>query len=157
MFDGHLNKDLVAMAWWTHLFPYRTQKLSIITATIVGNCNNSKLPVRRISIWISFFYAFSLLFMGAGCDGWSLSLVRPWWILFSCLPIRDSHIMWIIMIVIGIRLLMGIWLHKMILNFRKEGWRFWIFYKKKRIMKTSQRWNEFRLYICESDFWMQEK
>ncbi|MEQ3069751.1 hypothetical protein AAA085_13535, partial [Thomasclavelia ramosa] len=29
----------------THLFPYRTQKLSIITAKIVPRCDNSKLPV----------------------------------------------------------------------------------------------------------------
>ena len=39
------KENLVVIAWWTHLYPYRTQKLSIITAKIVRKCDNSKLPV----------------------------------------------------------------------------------------------------------------
>ena len=50
------RRDLVAIAWWKHLYPSRTQKLSIITATIVSNRDNSKLPVHfGYPHWISFF------------------------------------------------------------------------------------------------------
>lgn len=39
------GKFPVTIAGGHHLYPYRTQKLSIITAKIVPRCDNSKLPV----------------------------------------------------------------------------------------------------------------
>ena len=45
----------VAMARGNHLYPYRTQKLSIITATIVLRCDNSKLPVLFL-FWDHIFF-----------------------------------------------------------------------------------------------------
>ena len=45
------------MAEWTHLFSYRTQKLSIPAATIVGPapCEDSSLPVPFSDHTIAFF------------------------------------------------------------------------------------------------------
>ena len=46
------------MAEWTHLFSYRTQKLSIPAATIVGPapCEDSSLPVPFSDHMIAFFF-----------------------------------------------------------------------------------------------------
>ena len=62
------KEDLVAIAWWTHLYPYRTQKLSIITAKIVLRCDNSKLPVLFLFtgylsgiLFLSFFYEWGMI------------------------------------------------------------------------------------------------
>ena len=46
-------------ARWTHLYPYRTQKLSILTAKIVRKCENSKLP----GDWYPYGYLFFIPFM----------------------------------------------------------------------------------------------
>ena len=52
-----LESDLVVKAGWTHLYPYRTQKLSIPAAKIVSDCDNSTPPVllRYIPMYL-FFY-----------------------------------------------------------------------------------------------------
>ena len=55
------------MAEWTHLFSYRTQKLSIPAATIVGPapCEDSSLPVPFSDHTIAFF-VFSCTFVYNG-------------------------------------------------------------------------------------------
>ena len=56
------EKDLVMKAKWTHLYPYRTQKLSTLTATIAGRApvKIANRQVMDIALRCPFFILFCL-------------------------------------------------------------------------------------------------
>lgn len=67
------KKNLVMIAWWTHLYPFRTQKLSIIAAKIV-HC--AKIARCQFLLFFTFLY-----------DPWQVILL--WYGFFSMYLIID--------------------------------------------------------------------
>ena len=66
------KKNLVMIAWWTHLYPFRTQKLSIIAAKIVHCAKIARCqfllffmflhdPWQVIPLWYGFFSMYLII------------------------------------------------------------------------------------------------
>src|SRR5690554_2968584 len=52
---------LVTIARWTHLFPYRTQKLSISTAMVLGWRRPGRVASRQTYSWVAQWWSNRLL------------------------------------------------------------------------------------------------
>ena len=63
------KKNLVMIAWWTHLYPFRTQKLSIIAAKIVHCAKIARCQ------FLLFFYVFTWSLIGHALVVWLFFLI----------------------------------------------------------------------------------
>ena len=63
------KKNLVMIAWWTHLYPFRTQKLSIIAAKIVHCAKIARCQ------FLLFFYVFTWSLTGHALVVWLFFLI----------------------------------------------------------------------------------
>ena len=75
------EKSLVALAWWTHLFPSRTQKLSTTVATIPGE------PGKIARCWAFF------LLPRCGVITFNSKIKQPWWF-YGCFCFKNPKYIW---------------------------------------------------------------